>query len=185
MDTNLLSEISRNWWVLVIYGIAAILFGIIALLAPLTAAIAIVWMIGLMALLEGVISIASLFSKNAPVPQGWLILYATLSFLFGLLTIFNPAATAGMLLIFLAVWLIIAGIYRILFAIRVRKHIRNEWMIIASGALVIVLGILLIAQPLIGLAVTAIWIGAAVLIYGVLQIMAGLRLRKLNHPAQP
>lgn len=184
MHTNLLTEASRNWWVLIVYGIAAILFGIVALLAPFTAAVAIAWAIGLLALIEGITTVAALFTKDIAVSKGWLILYATLSIIFGLLTIFNPVATASMLLIFLAVWLIVAGIYRILFAIRVRKEIEGEWMIILSGILAIILGIMLLAQPFLGLVVTAIWIGAAVLVYGILQIAAGIRLRKMRPPSQ-
>jgi len=188
MNPTLTAEMSRNWWVLVVYGVAAVLFGIVALMAPLTAAIAIAWAIGFLALVEGITSIVALFNKHIAVSKGWLILYATVSILFGLLTIFNPVVTASMLLIFLAVWLIVAGIYRIIFAIQVRKEIEGEWMIGLSGALAVVLGVLLLLQPFFGLVITAIWIGAFVLVYGLLQIAAGIRMRKLSrvdHPAQP
>lgn len=179
MSTLEISPISRSWWLLVVYGIAAILFGIVTLASPLNAAIAIAWMIGVLALGEGIISLIAVFSKNVSVPKGWLIFYAVCSILFGLATIMNPGAVAGMLLMFFAVWLIIAGIYRIIFAIQARKRIEGEWMLIVSGVLAIVLGVMLIAQPLTGMVITTIWIGAMVLVYGIFQIMAGVQLRKL------
>lgn len=102
------------------------------------------------------------------------------SIIFGVLALYNPAATASILMIFLAVWLIIGGIYRILFAIQVRNQIQGEWMIILSGALAIILGVLLMAQPIVGLVITTIWLGVIVLMYGVLQIYAGVKLRGIG-----
>ena len=51
----------------------------------------------------------------------------------------NPLATASVLVLFLAAWLLVAGIYRIVFAIRVRKQIQGEWLLILSGVLAVVL----------------------------------------------
>ncbi|WAW09418.1 DUF308 domain-containing protein [Oxalobacter vibrioformis] len=179
MSTLEMSPISRSWWLLVVYGIAAIFFGIVALASPLGAAVAMAWVIGILALGEGVASLIAAFSKNISLSKGWLLFYAVCSILFGLVTIMNPEAVASMLLIFFAVWLIIAGIYRIVFAIQARKRLEGEWMLIVSGVLAIVLGAMLIAQPLTGMIITTIWIGAMVLVYGIFQIMAGIQLRKL------
>ena len=81
---------------------------------------------------------------------------------------------------FLAAWLIVAGVYRIIFAIRVRKEIEGEWLIALSGVLAIVLGGLYVINPVGGLAVTTIWIGAAAIVYGVLQIIAAFKVRRLT-----
>jgi hypothetical protein len=105
-------------------------------------------------------------------------LYAVASIVFGLLAIWHPLAVVNVLLIFLAAWLIVAGIYRIVFAIRVRKEIRGEWMIALSGVLAVVLGVLFAAYPVAGLLTVAIWIGAAALVYGVLQVIAGVRMHR-------
>lgn len=112
--------------------------------------------------------------------KGWVLLYAVLSILFGIMAVANPISMAGTLLVFLAAWLVIAGIYRIVFAIRVRKEIKGEWLIALSGVLSIVLGIMFVASPLTGLFVTTLWIGAGALIYGVLQIVASFKLRALK-----
>ncbi len=67
-----------------------------------------------------------------------------------------------------------------MFALRVRRAIEGEWLVALSGALAIVLGLLFVLSPLAGLAITALWIGVTAVFYGVLQIAAGLRLRKLG-----
>ncbi len=179
MSAGLLHRLGRNWWIFVLYGVIAVLFGLFAIARPLAAAIALAWACGVMALAETLITVFALFDRRVTVSKGWLALYALASLVFGVLAVSNPVAVAGALLMLLAAWLVVGGIYRIVFAIRVRKEVEGEWLIALSGVLSIVLGVLFVLSPIAGLLVTALWIGVASLIYGVVQIAAGLRLRKL------
>ncbi len=174
------SLLARSWWVLLLYGLVALVFGAVAILQPLAAATALAWAIGVMAVVEGVISLVALFGGNSGVSRGWLAVYALASLVFGVLAVINPLATASVLVLLLAVWLIVAGIHRIVFAVRVRRHIQGEWLLILSGVLAIVLGALLVANPLAGVAFTTLWIGIGSLIYGVLQVVVAFRLRRLR-----
>ncbi|WP_447596023.1 HdeD family acid-resistance protein [Stenotrophomonas rhizophila] len=174
------SLVARSWWVLLLYGLVALVFGAVAILQPLAAATALAWAIGVMAVVEGVISLVALFGGNSGVSRGWLAVYALASLVFGVLAVINPLATASVLVLLLAVWLIVAGIHRIVFAVRVRRHIQGEWLLILSGVLAIVLGALLVSNPLAGVAVTTLWIGIGSLIYGVLQVVVAFRLRRLR-----
>lgn len=174
------TALGRSWWVLLLYGVLGVLFGLVAMTRPVAAAAALAWALGVLALAEGVVSLLALFDKQVAISKVWLGLYAVISIVFGLLTIFNPVATAGILLLFLAAWLIVAGAYRIVFAIRVRKEIEGEWLIALSGLLAILLGVLYVLNPYVGLKVTTIWIGAAALVYGIVQIIAAFKVRKLR-----
>ncbi|GAA5067657.1 HdeD family acid-resistance protein [Lysobacter panacisoli] len=179
MRTGLFASLGRSWWVLVLYGVVAVLFALIAFVAPARTAVALAWAFGVMALAEGILSAIALFRSDIAVSKGWLALYAFASIAFGILAVTNPLATAGFLLLFLAAWLIVAGIYRIVLAIRIRKEITGEWMIALSGALAIALGVLFVMSPAAGLVTVALWVGLGALFYGVLQIVAGFRLRRL------
>lgn len=170
--------IGRSWWVLVLFGVIAVAFGIISLVSPAATAVAMVWAFGVMAIAEGVISLFALITGNSRISRGWLALYALSSLAFGVLAVLNPVQMAGILLLLLAAWLLIAGVFRIALAIRIRKHIRGEWLIALSGLLVIALAVLFVAYPLAGLAAIAIWIGLGALLYGALQIWVGLKLRR-------
>jgi uncharacterized membrane protein HdeD (DUF308 family) len=172
--------VGRSWWVLLLYGILGVLFGLFAAARPLSAAAAMVWAIGVLALAEGIVSVFAVFRDNIAVSKGWAIFYALMSIAFGVVAITNPVAAAGGLLLFLAAWLIVAGIYRIVFAIRVREEIKGEWLIALSGLLSILLGVLFFASPLTGLVIAAWWIAAGALVYGVLQIIAAFKLRTLR-----
>ena len=179
MNAGLLRTVGRSWWVLVLYGVIGVLFGIAAFMWPAKTAVARAWAFGVMAIAEGVLSALALFDRNVSVSKGWLALYALASLAFGLVAVSNPVVTAGVLLLILAAWLLVAGIYRIVLAIRIRKEVTGEWMIALSGVLAILLAVLFVARPAVGLVTVALWIGVAALFYGVLQVMAGFKLRKL------
>ncbi len=176
----LLSALSRGWWVLLLYGVLAVLFGLLAVLRPVGAAAALAWTLGLLAIFEGVISAFAWFDKASLWPRGWLALYTIASLVFGVLAVMDPLAMAGALVVLLGVWLIVGGVYRIIFAIQVRKEIEGEWLLIVSGILAILLGLMFIASPVTGLVVTTVWIGVAALVYGAFQVLAALRLRALR-----
>jgi uncharacterized membrane protein HdeD (DUF308 family) len=179
----LFGTLSRHWWVVLLFGLFAVAFGVLALMAPVrTAAVLAMWL-GVMAIVEGVVALASAVGGSAPVSRGWAVFYALVSIAFGVLAILNPLATASVLLLFLAAWLVVGGIYRIVFAIRVRRHIRGEWLLILSGLLAVALGVMFALNPLGGLMVTSLWIGAMALVYGVLQVVVAFRLRGLGRTA--
>ncbi len=179
MNSPLVAALARNWWVILVYGVVAIAFGLYSIVWPGASVVALTWAFGVMALAEGVISVFALFDRNMNIPRGWLALYALASIAFGVLAITQPLAAAGALLLLLAAWLIVSGLYRIVFAVRVRRFIANEWLLILSGAVAVLLGVLFAAYPAAGLLTMALWIGVGALLYGVLQVMAALRLRKL------
>lgn len=173
-----LGEIARKWWLLVLFGVVSIVFGCMALFAPMSTVVAMAWAIGVMAIVEGLSSVVALFGKDSAGSRWLLVLYALVSLVFGALAVVNPAATAAVLLILLAAWLLAAGVFRIVLAVRVRKLIQGEWLIALSGTLAIFLAGLFVFFPAAGLLTVAIWIGAIALLYGVLQVWAGFRLRK-------
>lgn len=173
------SALGRSWWVVLLFGILSILFGLMAVFNPIGAGAGMTWAIGVLAIAEGVVTLLATFKKDVPMSKGWMWAYGLVSLLFGVLAVVNPVSMAASFVMVMAAWFIIAGVVRITMAIRVRKEIDNEWTLILSGLLAVVLGGLMLAVPLAGLLVAVIWIGAGALIYGVLQVYAALQIRKL------
>ena len=184
MQAGTAEEVRRSWWVSVLFGLIGIAFGLLTLAKPFQALVAMAWAFGILALADGIASLLALFDKRVAIPKLLLLFYAVASIAFGVIAVSNPKATAGILFFMLSFWLIIAGIFRIVFAIRVRKEIVGEWLIALSGVLAIALGALLLRNPATGLLATALWIGAGALVNGVMQVAAGLSLRRArNLPA--
>ncbi|WP_442682766.1 HdeD family acid-resistance protein [Stenotrophomonas sp. JC08] len=174
---NLLAQqVRRGGWTLVVFGVLALVFAIATLLWPAVSVLAMVMTFGMLSLADGLVSLLSIFRKNVALPNWVLLLYALVSIGFGVLAISQPAQMAEAMMWLLALWLVIAGIARIVFAVQVRKLVNGEWMLALSGLLAVALGVLFFARPGIGLVTIALWVAVGALFYGVLQLWVGIKL---------
>jgi len=175
-------DVTRSWWVFLLFGLVAIAFGIASLAWPGKSILALVLTFGVLALADGLVSLLSVFRKDIALPNWLLLLYAAVSIAFGVLAILRPVEMGEALLWLVALWLIVAGFARVVFAILVRKVVNGEWLLALSGLLAIVLGVLFLVRPGVGMLTIAIWIAVGAILYGLLQIAVALRLRKLQRP---
>ncbi|TWH99129.1 uncharacterized membrane protein HdeD (DUF308 family) [Luteimonas cucumeris] len=176
----MMTGVSRSWWVFLVYGIVAVLCGIVMFLWPGKTVLALVWTFGVLSLADGVVSLVSAMRRSVALPGWLLVLYGLISIAFGVLAIMQPQAMASALLWVLALWLVIAGLARIVFAIQVRKIVQGEWLLALSGLLAIALGVLFFARPGVGLVTIALWAAIGAIAYGLVQIVAGFRLRRVQ-----
>ena len=97
----------------------------------------------------------------------------------GIATLMWPGLTGIILLYLIAGWAIASGIFEIVGAIRLRKEIDDEWLLIASGVVSVIFGLLILANPGAGALGVAFAIGAFAVLFGVLQVALSMRLRKM------
>ncbi len=179
----MLAFMARNWWVLLIRGILAIAFGVLAFLWPGLTLAVLVLLFGAYALLDGVASIIiGLTGRGAQDNRLWLMLGGVFGVLVGVLTFVWPSITALALIYFIAAWAIVTGVFTIVAAVQLRKEIDNEWLLGISGALSILVGLYMAAFPGDG-ALALIWVIAAyAIVFGLLLIGLALRLRNMSTP---
>ncbi len=179
MEATMLEHLSRNWGWIVLRGVAAVLFGVLAFLWPgiTLAALVIVW--GAYALADGVLSLIAAYRIRDQGKPFWsLVIVGLLGIAAGIVTFIWPGMTALVLLMFIAAWAVVMGVFQIIAAIRLRKEIQNEWLLALSGVLSVLFGIIMFVAPGAG-ALAVIWvIGAYAIVFGVLLIWLGLRLKK-------
>ena len=174
----LLPALAQNWWLVLLRGIAAIVFGLLAFAWPGLTLVTLVLFYGAFALVDGVCAVIAAIKGGTPAPRWWLALVGIAGIVAGLLTFVWPGVTALVLLFFIAGWAIAVGVFEIVGAIRLRKEIDNEWLLIAGGALSVLFGVAVIAVPGAG-ALALVWlIGIYAIVYGVILVMFALRLRK-------
>ena len=169
---------SRAWWVFALYGVLAIAFGAFALFRPQSTVWVMIMAFGLLALGDGLVSLLSVFRKDVSLPNWLLLLYAAASIGFGLLALFQAQMVATVLVWLLAIWLVIAGIARIVFAVQMRRLVDGNWLLALSGILALALGILFLARPNLGMTAIAWWLGIGALVYGVLQVAVAVFMRR-------
>lgn len=177
----MIAELSRTWWVFLIRGIAGILFGIGAFLWPALTIAVLVLMFGAYALVDGIFAIIAGISARNAVERWWMMIVVGIAgIITGVLTFLWPGITALVLLYLIAAWAIVTGIFQIAAAIRLRKEIEGEWLLILGGIASVIFGVLLIIAPGAG-ALASIWIiGSYAIIFGILMIVLAFRLRGLR-----
>jgi uncharacterized membrane protein HdeD (DUF308 family) len=178
----LLHALAKNWWLLLLRGIAAIVFGILAFAWPLATGLTLVLFFGAFALVDGVIAIiAAIRGEGGPMPRWWLVVVGILGILAGLVTFFWPPIAAIVLVYYIGAWALIHGVFEIIGAIQVRKEIDNEWMLILSGALSVLFGILTFVLPASAMLAIVWVVGAYAIIFGILFVGFAFRLKKHTH----
>jgi uncharacterized membrane protein HdeD (DUF308 family) len=182
----LIETLKRHWWVPVIRGIAAIVFGIIAFTHPVMAAATLVLFFGVWVLVDGVFRVMGAIGHRDSDPDwGFNLIIGILGIIIGFLTFHAPGITALAVVIYIAAWAFMVGATEIALAIKLRREIKGEWFLILMGLASIVFAALLLWNPLAGAAVL-IWIMAwYAVIFGVLAMIFGFRLRSLPTFAAP
>lgn len=171
----LIEAFAKNWWVLLVRGLIAVLFGIMAFARPGQTLVALVLLYGIYALVDGMTTL----SVGASTHSGWLVFSGVLGILVGIGTFFYPGITALALFYLVAAWAVVRGIFEIIAAIELRKVITGEWALILSGIFSIIFGVVLVAYPVSGV-LTLVWlIGGYALLFGVMMIVLAFRLRSL------
>ena len=176
-------SLSENWWLVALRGVLAILFGILAFVWPAITWLTLIVMFGVYAIVDGIIAIVSGLSRTKDSPRWWtFLLEGLLGIGAGIVALVWPEVTSLVLIYMIASWAVITGILEIAAAIRLRNEISNEWMLGLGGLISIGLGILLFFQPVAG-GLAIIWtIAAYALIFGVLLVILGFRLRSWKAP---
>ena len=120
----MVNTLSRNWWTLVLRGVAAVLFGIWAFVWPDITFTILVLLFGAYALWDGVFALIGAFRTQGE--RRWmLILEGVVGVAMGLVTFLWPGAATLALLTIIAAWAIITGIFEIIAAIRLREEIEG------------------------------------------------------------
>jgi len=186
VEKHLVPILSRNWWLLLLRGIAAIVFGILTWWMPGISLAVLVLFFGAYAFVDGIFAVWMAFSSRARNEQWWvMLLWGLLGIGVGVLTFFEPGLTALVLLFYIAIWAIATGVLEIVAAIRLRKEIEGEWLLILAGVASVVFGVILIARPGVG-ALAVLWIIAAyAIVFGVLMVMLAFKARGFGKQAAP
>ena len=174
---------ARNWWLILLRGIAALVFGILALSRPGITLAVLVLLFGVYALVDGVFSVVGAASGWRYREDRWLLLLeGLLGIGAGFVTLQAPGVTTLALVFFIAAWALATGILRIVAAIRLRKEIKGEVWMVLSGLAGIVFAFLVMERPAAG-ALALVWlIGWFAIVMGAMLTLLSFKLRSLRRP---
>ncbi|RMG81978.1 MAG: HdeD family acid-resistance protein [Chloroflexi bacterium] len=172
----MLASLNRNWWLFMVRGFAAVLFGAISLFMPGLTLAALVISFGVFAIVSGAATAYHAFNARHEQHDWWVqLMEGFVGIVAGILTLTWPDIASLGLLFFIAAWAISSGLLQIVTAFQLRKEIDNEWMLGISGLLSILFGLFIIRFPLGGALAIASIIGIYAMTYGILMFALGWR----------
>jgi len=172
-------HIGKEWGWIALRGVAALIFGVLALIWPLLTIVLLAVMWGAFMFADGVFSLMASWDLHKKGVRWWpYLLYGLLGLATGVLTLLWPGITAFILLYIIAFWALIGGIAQITAAIRLRKEIVDEWALILTGVISVLFGLLVLFRPLPGVVAIAWMVGIYAIISGVLSLMLAIKVRR-------
>jgi uncharacterized membrane protein HdeD (DUF308 family) len=172
------------WWTFAWRGAVALLFGVLALLWP---GITLLWLVALFAayaLISGIVSVVGGVVHRKSDERWWLALILGLvSVGAGIIALVHPDLTALVLVLLMGANAIATGILDIVMAVRLRKALRNDWVLVLAGLVSITFGVLVFLFPAAG-ALAMVWlISVYAITAGVLLLIAAVRSRNAGRAA--
>lgn len=182
----MLESLARNWWLIALRGLVALILGIVMLVYPITSILVLVIFFGAYALVDGIFAVvASLMSAAKHKPRWWLFVEGLLGIAAGIMVFVWPAITALILLFIIAFWALVTGIFEIVFAAVQWKTLPNNWLWLLSGILSVLLGFIMFANPGTGALAVVFFIAIYLIIFGVALMALGFTVKgKAPQPAK-
>jgi uncharacterized membrane protein HdeD (DUF308 family) len=171
------ATLARHWWAIVLRGVVAVVFGVVALAAPGAGLLSLAFFFGIYLLVDGIIGLVS--SARAVMAHGhWgaLLAEAVLNLLMGLIALFVPAAAVLGFVALMAAWALISGGLMIAAAVKLHAS-HGRWWLGLGGVASMIWGVLLVLAPMIGAVVLTWWLGIYAIVFGIALFICGCRLR--------
>ena len=179
----MLNALSRNWWATVLRGLLAIGVGILAWTRPEIFWASLVLVFAVYAIVDGLFAIVAAI-KGETRDRVLNLLEGVLGIVVGVIVLLNPDQAGKTIVLVIGLWAAATGIVEIASAIRLRQEIEDELLLGLGGVVSVILGAVLIVRQQFGQVTTTYVLGSYGLIFGVVLIMLGLRLRRFK-PKQP
>lgn len=184
-DHALLGRRGRElWWYSLLRGIIAVVFGILVLVAPLSAILVGVIWLGVFWLIDGVLAVIDGVRRRGSSGAGWEIAFGVVGVLAGLFLVIQPLQAASTLVLIAGIWAIIGGITIALGAVRARGLPGWGWGV-ALGVVTLLFGILMVASPSLALATFVLFVGWYAIVAGLALVVLGLRIRAVARQSAP
>ncbi|MBV8912636.1 MAG: HdeD family acid-resistance protein [Acetobacteraceae bacterium] len=169
--------LARNWWAVALRGVAGIIFGLIALIVPVAAMLTLALLFAAYLVVDGVFGIVAAV-RAAQHHERWGLLLAEgiLNLLMGVIVYMFPGGAVLAFVLITAAWALITGGLMLVSSFRLHGAHGRIWLAL-GGIVSLIWGVLLVLAPMVGAVVLTWWLGVYALVFGVMLLVLGFRLR--------
>lgn len=169
--------LARNWWLVALRGVFAILFGVIAFVAPGAFVLSLVLFFSAYMLVDGICGIvASVRAAQKHERWGLLLAEGVLDIIVGVAAFLVPAAAVWAFVYLVAFWALISGGLMLAAAFKLHAHY-GRWWLALGGVISLLFGVALLINPGMSALVLTWWLGGYAVAFGVMLLILAFRLR--------
>lgn len=174
----MMKQFTKNWWLLTINGVIAVIFGFFAVFLPQGTIITIAKYFGLVILIGGIILlVGAVNNMNKKLPYGILLFESIVSLIMGIIILVYTRETLSLFVILVGIWAVILGILQLTMLTSSKNMGTNKTIILINGLLTLLFGILLFFNPFTAAAAFTFIVGIIALIFGILLIYLSFMFR--------
>ncbi len=179
------AALARNWWLVALRGVIAILFGAVAFIAPGAFVLSLVLFCAAYMLVDGIFAVVgAVRAAQRHERWGFLLLEGLVDIVVGVAAVLVPAAAVWAFVLLLAAWALVTGGLMIAAAFRLHLHY-GRWWLVLGGVVSILFGLALLINPGMSALVLTWWIGSYTFAFGVLLLILAFKLRSRHGAASP
>jgi len=164
----------RSWWLPVLRGVVLLVLGLLMLVQPLWSVQALVWIFGIFALLDGIVTVVQWFANRSEPGAGWFLLSGLIGIAFGVVVVAWTPETAQILFYLIAGWVLVLGILAIIASVVLYRARDIGWYwVLTFGLVNFLFGLLMLTHPQTVVSVVVVLLGVFAFVGGVILIVSG------------
>ncbi|MDX1331858.1 MAG: HdeD family acid-resistance protein [Robiginitalea sp.] len=177
-----IGETLKYWWVGVLLGILFLLLGFWVLQSPVESFVTFAIYFAIIYIVSGIGAIAfSISNRESLDGWGWQLAGGILELILGIALLANPGASMIVLAFFVGFWLLFRGFSAISISFELKRDgVKNWGWILFSGVLTTILAFMVLVNPLYAVSTLSIFVGLALVMAGIAQIVIGFQIRKVS-----
>jgi uncharacterized membrane protein HdeD (DUF308 family) len=172
-------ELTWGWWLVLLAGLLSVVAGVVVLFKPGDSLATLAVIAGIFILVDGILELGSSFMRSTA-NRGMTAVLGVLTVVVGVLLIRHPIGGVAAVALLIGIWLIAIGVIRFVVAFDEYEH--RAWHALA-GALELIAGIVIVANPDIGFATLAILVGIGFIANGIGMTALGWGMRGVRREA--
>lgn len=181
----MLEALTRNWWLVALRGLMALILGIVILVIPQAAAVFLVLLIGAYALVDGVFAlVVGIINRPQHRDRFWLLTEGVIGIVAGAAILASPLMAAVILIYVIAFWALLTGVAEIIFAAAQWKILPDKWLMLLGGIFSALLGIFILGNVASGAVLIITMVAVYMVLFGVALMLLGFSLRNAGKSTQ-
>jgi uncharacterized membrane protein HdeD (DUF308 family) len=175
----IVAEVGRAWWLLTLFGVITIGFGIVLTFRPSTSVHAIAVLFGIWLLILGAVRLIQAIGASGE--RLGLLVVGLLSILVAILLLHHTTTTIATLGFIVGIFWTIGGLAQLFSGFTHGEDGRTSWFVVLMGVISTAIGILCLVYPSLSLSIICVIVGLGMILYGIVELLVSFQVRKLRH----